>query len=112
MNLDDEFNRLKTEWQEAVGPVSNLTVGEASNHPACEAMEALGTPLVPIILKSFINEPSWLFIVLRRIVMNDWLDKLGVNSLPDAPDIPEEARGDLLKITNIWLEWGKNNNLL
>ncbi len=91
--LEERFRRLAATWGRATAYLSSMT--EASNHPAYQEIIGLGLPVVPLLLRDMeANHTHW-FRALREIT--------GVSP------IPKSAAGNVPKMVEVWLEWGKAN---
>ena len=64
-------------------------------HPAYVAIIAMGKRAVPFLLAEIKTSPNHWFFALRKIT--------GANP------IPKTAAGNLRKMTEAWLKWGKKN---
>jgi hypothetical protein len=89
--LEERFHRLANSWQKAVAHLSSSS--KRDNHPAYKEIIALGPAVVPLILRDLeINHRHW-FAALITIT--------GENPVPD------EDAGNVLKMIDHWLQWGK-----
>ena len=95
--IEEKFQRLSSEWKRDTGHFS--TVSRIVTHPSYLAIIAMGKPVVPLILKDLETEPNHWFLALRAIE-------------DEGPQIPAQDRGDIMKISKAWLEWGKSNNYI
>jgi hypothetical protein len=87
------FNRLANAWEQATGNLSSMKA--ASEHPAYQEIISLGRDVVPYLLRDLQeNERHW-FIALRTIT--------------GADPIPKAAAGNVPKMIEAWLQWGKEN---
>jgi len=89
--LEEKFNRLADAWQTAVGHLSSST--KRDSHPAYQEIIALGLPVVPLLLLD-----------LER-TNRHWFSALA--AITKAQPIPAEDAGNIRKMTQAWLEWGK-----
>jgi hypothetical protein len=87
------FQKLAQEWRASRGPAT--TVRTMTQHPAYKAIIGLGEPVVPLLLGELDREPDHWFAALRAIT--------GAN-----PARPED-QGDLEKMAESWIEWGRAN---
>src|SRR5262245_34606634 len=67
--LASQFTALAAEWKAATALLSSSTA--ISNHPAYRAIIALGTPVVPLILRDLEQEPAHWFEALQAITGED-----------------------------------------
>ncbi len=88
-----DFDALAVQWLMGLGPTSDPR--EMTAHPAFKAMVAHGDAAIPFILRHLKQSPSLLAWAL--------FDITGLN-----PVKPSDS-GNLRKITNAWLKWGKMN---
>jgi hypothetical protein len=87
------FQRLAKEWKASRGPAT--TVGMMTRHPAYKAIIELGEPAVPLLLQELDGEPDHWFAALRAIT--------------SANPVRPEDQGDLEKMAESWIEWGRAN---
>lgn len=64
-------------------------------HPAYQAIIGLGEPAVPLVLKELEQQPDRWFAALRAIT--------GANP------VREEDCGDVTRMAESWIEWGRAN---
>ena len=98
-NVEERFKELEAEWWDGTMFLSNPN--KILAHPAYRKIVGLGEPALPIILRSLKSQESgaFLFYALADI-SGEWVD------------IPEEHRGKIDKIIDLWLEWGKAKGLI
>lgn len=94
--IEDRFTKLAAVWEEQSTYLSSMEK-QCMLAPYQEIM-TMGWPVVPLILKRMEQEPDWWFWALRFIT--------SVNP------VPESAEGDLTKMTDAWLQWGRRNHLI
>lgn len=87
------FNELKYQWQQETMYLSSAN--QMCNHPAYQAIIAMGKPVVPFILNELQKRTGHWFWALTEIT--------GEN-----PILPEHA-GDMEAMRQDWLDWAKNN---
>ncbi len=87
------FQRLAGQWKTSRGPAT--TVSKMTQHPAYKEIIGLGAPAIPLLLEELDQDPDHWFAALRAIT--------GAN-----PVRPED-RGDLNKMAESWIEWGRMN---
>ena len=88
----DEFNQLVSEWKS--GRPRGADVAQMVRHPAYERIISMGEPAIPLILKELEREVDHWFPALRE--------------LTGTSPVPEESKGNLAKMTQAWLSWGKD----
>lgn len=93
---EQEFHELVDEWREGTRLTSSLT--DIVLHPAYQSIIGLGPGAVPLILRELQDRPAPWFWALSYITR--------VN-----PAKPEDA-GRFHKMTEAWLEWGKQQGLI
>ncbi|MBI2927747.1 MAG: hypothetical protein HYY24_18780 [Verrucomicrobia bacterium] len=95
-DLEQTFTELAERWRAETGMQSS--VSKIVTHPAYLSIIGLGRPAVPLILNALKTRPEHWFVALRAIVRH-------------SPVKPEDA-GDLARMTEAWLEWGRQNQLV
>ena len=63
-------------------------------HPAYQQIIGMGKEAIPLILNQMSVEPDHWFWALKSITNED--------------PVPEEVKGDIIKMTELWLEWGQS----
>lgn len=96
-DLERKFLTLAETWTRETAHLSSTR--QMANHPAFQEITSLGRPVVPLIFKELVREPSfhW-FHALRDIIGS-------------GPEIPAEDRGRLRPVTECWLRWGKEHGI-
>jgi hypothetical protein len=89
--LANTFRRLAAAWKREKLFVSSMTAIEASPH--YRDIIALGEPVVPLLLQELQRDPDYWFVALQVITGED--------------PVPQDERGDLFKMTQRWLAWGR-----
>ena len=89
--LRTAFDALVEEWQERTRFACSVL--EMATDPAYQRIIGLGPQVTPLILKRLAGEPDHWFWALKAITGDD--------------PVPEEARGNLSKMSKAWLEWGR-----
>ena len=89
--IEDEFGHLVSEWKS--GRRRGADVARMIKHPAYERIIGMGEPAIPLILKELDREVDHWFPALREIT--------------GFSPIPEESKGNLAKMAQAWLDWGK-----
>jgi len=99
--LEHMFNHLAHSWKVE----SNYMSDGGSGCPSYQAIMYMGDHAIPYILRDLRdNGPDHWFVALRTIV--------AITSGLEPPEIPEEARGKMDVVTDIWLEWGEHHGLI
>jgi len=97
MTLSDstwDFQRLIKEWHKERGVTSSTT--KIAMCPSYQRIIAKGPEVVPVILRQLEKEGD---------EPDHWFWALTV--LTDADPVPDEARGDIVKMSRAWLDWGR-----
>ncbi len=93
--VEQRLRQLEGQWRADTEFLSDA--GKIMNHPAFQGIIALGTPVVPLLLKDLESKPS-----------------LWVWALPDITGenpVPECDAGNIRKMTDAWLNWGREKGL-
>jgi hypothetical protein len=91
--LEATFQRLAATWHKAVAHHSSSRIRD--NDPAYQEIIALGEAVVPLLLRDLkINRRHW-FVALR--------------SITGANPIPKEDAGNIPKMVDAWLRWGREH---
>jgi hypothetical protein len=90
---EERFRLLADEWRRGVGPLSSAS--KIVQHPAYQAIIALGPDVVPFILRELEREPDHWFAALRAITGAD-------------PVTPED-RGRMDRMAAAWIRWGREH---
>ncbi len=94
-SLEKDFNRLAAAWKaDSKGPQSSLS--RIVTHPAYLEIISRGEQMIPFILRDLEREPHFWFTALRILAKQF--------SPVKAKDV-----GNIKKMTEAWLEWGRNN---
>ncbi len=94
-SLEQRFRRLEAQWKADTEFLSDA--GKIVNHPAFRAIIALGEEIVPVMLRDLQARPSLWVWALPEIT--------GVN-----PVAPTDG-GNIRKMTDAWLQWGREKGL-
>jgi hypothetical protein len=94
--VDDRFRVLAAEWRAAVEFLSSTTA--VVDHPAYQAIIALGPPVVPLLLRELEREPVPWFEALQRITGDD----------PVSPSDWGRPRA----MADAWMAWGRTRGLI
>lgn len=88
-----ELDMLVFYWKSDTQFISSMSVME--NHPAYRQIIAMGAKALPFIFSCLRQQPDWWFVALMAIT--------------GADPVPVDARGDLPKMTESWLEWAREH---
>jgi hypothetical protein len=91
--IEIRFHRLADAWEKATGHLSSMKA--ASEHPAYQEIISLGHDVVPYLLRDLKETERHWFIALATIT--------GANP------IPSSLAGNIPKMIEAWLQWGKEN---
>jgi hypothetical protein len=94
--LDMEFAAKAQEWKSETEFCSSPEI--AAGHPAYQRIIGMGPVVVPMILQEMRKEPGL------------WFDAL--MALTDEQPVLEAHAGDIVAMTQDWLEWGRRNGYL
>jgi hypothetical protein len=94
--LERRFRELADEWQAAVAHLSSTTA--RVQHPAYREIIALGSAVVPLLLRELERRPNHWFAALR--------------ALTGADPVSPADRGDLGAMADAWIKWGKERGSL
>lgn len=95
------FSELAKQWQEETIDYSSLN--EILKHKAYLAIIALGRPAIHLILNELERSPHFWFTALESIL---------IASNEEANPVDEADYGNLRKMTDAWLSWGKEKRYL
>jgi hypothetical protein len=94
-SVEQRFHRLEAQWKADTEFLSDA--GKIVDHPAFQAIIALGPDVIPIMLHDLEARPS-----------------LWVWALPDITGenpVPAADAGNIRKMTDAWLKWGRAKGL-
>lgn len=91
----EKFQSLAEAWRQDVRFTSSLT--EMILRPAYQRIIGMGYTAVPFLLRELERKPDHWFWALTAIT--------------GADPVPPENRGNLKKMTEAWLKWGKEQGL-
>lgn len=94
--LSATFLSLAEQWRAATRFQSSLST--ITQHPAYQAVIALGDEVVPVLLAQLYRRPEPWFSALKAITGTD----------PVRPD----QRGNMRAMTDAWLRWGREHRLI
>jgi hypothetical protein len=92
-SVEEHFRRLEATWMTEVGHHSSTS--KLVNHPAFQEIIRLGQAVVPLLLRDMEDKP-----------------RLWVWALPEitgADPVPVPDRGNIAKMSEAWLRWGRAN---
>ena len=90
--MKDEFKRLASEWKS--GRRRGADVAQMVSHPAYQEIIRMGEIAIPLILEELEHEVDHWFPALRE--------------LTGTSPVPEESKGNLARMRDAWLKWGKD----
>jgi hypothetical protein len=96
IDVEAEFRRLADWWGDEAGYLSDLT--KAYAHPAYRQIVALGPAVVPVLLRDLERKPAWWLPALRELT--------GANPVDPAD------RGNLRRMSEAWVKWGRENGMI
>jgi hypothetical protein len=101
-NDEKIFNGLAKIWKEETKAQSS--VSRIVMHPSYLRIIGMGKEIIPYILKDLQKSPSpsYWFSALNALVEEPLVK----------PEIKPEYAGNMIKIADVWIEWGFNNGLL
>jgi hypothetical protein len=91
--LEQRFNRLVENWHAETAYLSNSTKIHA--HPAYQEIIQIGEPAVPLLLRLMERQPDHFHHAL--------------NAITGAQPVPREHAGNIPKIADDWVRWGREN---
>jgi len=94
-DIKNTFKQLVTVWHAEQDPFSSVINFE---HPAYQAIIEMGMDVVPLILKELQENPDYWFLALQEITKEN--------------PVLSEQDGNLDKMTDAWLAWGKQKGLV
>lgn len=99
-DLDDgiqvAFEELVTTWSAATAHLSSPL--KLIEHPAYRQLIGLGPAVLPLILRDLAETRRFWFPALQAIT--------GENPVPD------DAAGDIERMSEAWIKWGRGNHLI
>lgn len=90
------FLRLAEQWRRETQWLSSTT--EIAMHPAYQAIIGMGGDALPLVLEDLERNSGYWYWALKAI--------------SDEDPVPAEDRGDIPKMRQAWLEWGRKKGLL
>jgi len=92
-----EFHRLALEWKEATGGLPRVI--DKFRHPAYRTIVNWGWDAVPFILSEIKNGSG-----------GHWCEAL--REITGANPVPLDQRGNLSEMSEAWIRWGRNLDLI
>ncbi len=93
--LEQRFRRLDALWRKETAYQSSST--KIKSHPAFREVVAMGEVVVPLLLRDLQSNASLWVWALPEITGED--------------PAPPEDRGNIARMTEAWLRWGKDKGL-
>ena len=94
--LEPRFRALADQWRWETGPLSSSTAIAA--HPAHQEIIEMGPAAIPLLLRELQERGGHWFAALR--------------ALSGENPAPREYAGRIPKITELWLEWGREKGYI
>jgi hypothetical protein len=94
--LRARFQRLTAQWRDECQLLSSTTA--KAMHPAYQQIIGLGPEALPLILKELSKTPGHWFWALKSITGED--------------PVPLADVGDIRRMTEAWLNWGREHGYL
>ena len=95
-DLETRFRALADQWRWETGPLSSSTAIAA--HPAYQEIIGMGPAAIPMVLQELQERCDHWFAALR--------------ALSGENPVPREYAGRIPKITELWLEWGRERGYI
>ena len=89
--VEEKFRRLASVWRAETAYVSSSS--DLVAHPAFREIVAMGTSVIPLLLRELANRTGHWHRALRQIT--------------GADPVPPADRGNINKAAEAWLRWGK-----
>jgi len=89
--METQFNHLANTWKAETGMLSRLD--QKYMHPAYQQIIGMGKAAIPFILRDLRATRGHWFWALRAIAREN--------------PVPQESAGDIDKVIEAWLEWGR-----
>ena len=96
VEMEVQFYTLANQWREETGHLSSVT--QMANHSAYRKIIGMGEAVIPLLLNELVEYPDHWFMALQSIS-------------GDNP-VPEEYAGRFLKMSEYWLEWGREKGYI
>lgn len=95
-SLARQFRELAEAWRSRKGPISSIA--RMAILPEYQQIMAMGPPIIPIILRELQRKPDHWFWALHYLTKAD--------------PVREDELGNLRKMADAWIRWGKENGYL
>src|SRR5262245_61719181 len=92
-SIEEQFQRLADGWRAETAYVSSSS--DLVAHPAFQEIVGMGPAVIPFLLRELEKGTGHWHRALRRITGTD--------------PVPQAERGNIGKITEAWLRWGKEH---
>lgn len=96
--VEKQFNESAAKWRKETGGYSTM-IHIAGNNNYLDII-GLGPDVIPYILKDLVKEPDFWFVALEHIAK------------PKQNPVPKAHIGDLDKMAEDWIAWGKENKYI
>lgn len=96
LTTEERFHRLANEWREQAGYLSDSR--RKAMLPSYQAIIGMGLPVLPLILEELQRESNHWYWALEAITGED--------------PVPADVNGDMRRIREAWLEWGRQHGLI
>ncbi len=95
-NIPSKFYDLMRTWKKETLLLSSIT--KIATHPGYQRIIGMGMDAVPLILREFEREP------------NHW--SWALSSITGENPVAPEDRGNLMRIRETWLNWGREHGYI
>jgi hypothetical protein len=93
--FEESFRRLESQWEAETVYLSSST--DIEQHPAFQEILRLGPAVVPFMLRDLEERPRlWVW---------------ALPAITGADPVPAADRGNIARMSQVWLSWGKANGL-
>ena len=92
LDFEQQFLELVAIWKRERGPFSSSA--RLAEHPPYQQITALGSEVVPLLLRELEREPDHWFRALHFLTRAD--------------PVPPASRGNLREMAAAWLRWGRD----
>ena len=94
--LETRFRALADQWRRETGGLSSIS--QKAAHPAHQEIIEMGPAAIPLLLRELQERGGHWFMALR--------------ALSGENPVPREYAGRIPKITECWLEWGRERGYI
>lgn len=94
-SIEQRLRRLEAEWKAATKFLSDPD--QITGHPAFRQIVGLGRDVVPVLLRDLQTAPGLWVWALPEITGED--------------PVPESDRGDIRKMSEAWVAWGRGQGI-